>query len=248
MSQIDPEQERRRLVEFYSHQLDGELEQVASQADELTEVARGALRSELLKRGLSAELPDLIPVTASKVEPVVPADPSRPQPPKNEAASPHGELEIQESEPQQLEPREWVTIRQFRDLPEALLAKGCLESAGIEVVLGDDNMVRMDWFISNFIGGVKLRVRPVDAAIAQEILEQPIPPSIEVAGFGEYQQPHCPRCQSLDVTFQELDKPVAYVSAYFSVPIPLKRKAWRCRSCSAEWEDDGVTETPESLA
>jgi hypothetical protein len=37
----------------------------------------------------------------------------------------------------------WLqTIRQFRDLPEALLAKGCLESAGIEAFLSDDNMVR----------------------------------------------------------------------------------------------------------
>src|SRR5664279_4137890 len=47
---------------------------------------------------------------------------------------------------------EWddlVTIRQFRDLPEALLAKGSLESSGIDAVLVDDNMVRMDWFISN---------------------------------------------------------------------------------------------------
>jgi len=33
---------------------------------------------------------------------------------------------------QEMEIRELVTIRQFRDLPEALLAKGSLESAGIE--------------------------------------------------------------------------------------------------------------------
>lgn len=37
-----------------------------------------------------------------------------------------------------------VTLRKFRDLPEALLAKGSLESAGIEAYLLDDNMVRMD--------------------------------------------------------------------------------------------------------
>jgi hypothetical protein len=36
-----------------------------------------------------------------------------------------------------------VTIRQIRDLPEALLAKGSLESAGIEVVLTDENIVRI---------------------------------------------------------------------------------------------------------
>jgi hypothetical protein len=57
---------------------------------------------------------------------------------------------------------EWddlVVVRQFRDLPEALSAKGSLESAGIKGVLVDDNMVRMDWFISNLLGGIKLCVR-----------------------------------------------------------------------------------------
>src|ERR1700757_2828589 len=52
-----------------------------------------------------------------------------------------------------------VPVRKFRDLPEALLAKGSLDSAGIECHLGDDNMVRMDWFISNLLGGVKLVVK-----------------------------------------------------------------------------------------
>src|SRR6202045_4446300 len=54
---------------------------------------------------------------------------------------------------QEMEMRELVTIRQFRDLPEALLAKGSLESAGIECFLADENLVRLDWFILNFIGG-----------------------------------------------------------------------------------------------
>ena len=137
-----------------------------------------------------------------------------------------------------------VTIRQFRDLPEALLAKGSLESAGIECALGDDNMVRLDWFISNFIGGVKLRVQPEDAQVAEEVLTQPIPENFDVSGIGAYEQPHCPKCQSLDVTFQELNKPVAYVSSYFGVPIPLRRRAWCCKSCKAEWED--LPDQPES--
>ncbi len=56
-----------------------------------------------------------------------------------------------------------ITLRQFRDLPEALLAKGSLDSAGIETFLADDNMVRMDWFYSNLLGGIKLKVRAEDA-------------------------------------------------------------------------------------
>lgn len=52
MAKIDPERERRRLAEFYAQQTDGELESVARQSNELTEIARDTLRAELGKRGL----------------------------------------------------------------------------------------------------------------------------------------------------------------------------------------------------
>jgi hypothetical protein len=144
---------------------------------------------------------------------------------------------------QQLEMRELVTIRQFRDLPEALLAKGSLESAGIECFLADDNLVRLDWFISNFIGGIKLNVRAPDAENAQKLLDEPILEGLYVQGVGLYEQPRCPRCQSLDINFQELDRPIAYMSAFLRVPMPLQRPAWRCHACDAEWEDDGAEDT-----
>jgi hypothetical protein len=68
-----------------------------------------------------------------------------------------------------------VTIRQFRDLPEAILAKGVLESAEIESFLADENIVRLDWFISNLVGGVKLKVRREDIEAANLVLEEPVP-------------------------------------------------------------------------
>lgn len=210
MARIDPEQERQRLVEFYSHQMDGELEHVASQAYELTASAREALKAELARRGLSAELAG---------------------PP------PYDEVEL----------RELVTVGKFRDLPEALLAKGCLQSAGIESFLLDENVVRLDWFWSNLMGGIKLQVDPENVESASQILDQPIPESLEVAGVGEYEQPRCPKCGSLDVNFHELE-PLAYMSAYFNVPIPLQRRAWRCHSCHAQWEEEanGGRDEPHS--
>jgi hypothetical protein len=130
-----------------------------------------------------------------------------------------------------------VTLRQFRDLPEALLAKGGLESAGIESQLVDDNMIRMDWFISNLLGGIKLKVHAGDVEAANEILNQPIPETIEIEGVGSYAQPKCPRCQSLDVTYRELDKLFSYGSACVGVPFPVYHKAWMCCACGNEWED-----------
>ena len=141
---------------------------------------------------------------------------------------------------QEMEVRELVTIQQFRDLPEALLAKGSLESAGIECFLADDNLVRLDWFISNFIGGIKLNVRAADVENARKILDEPILEGLYVQGIGLYEQPRCPNCQSLDVNFQELDRPIAYMSAFLRVPMPVQRPAWRCHACDAEWADDGA--------
>ena len=73
------------------------------------------------------------------------------------------------------EKRELVLLRRFRDIPEALLAKGRLEASGIECFLADENMVRMDWFISNFLGGVKLLVQPEDFSEASRALNDPLP-------------------------------------------------------------------------
>jgi hypothetical protein len=155
----------------------------------------------------------------------------------------HLEIPAQPSEPhEQADFRKLVTIRQFRDLPEALLAKGSLESAGIQCFLRDDNLVRLDWFISNFVGGVKLCVNPEDAETARQLLEEPILEGMYVHGVGLYEQPRCPKCQSLDVNFEELDRPIAYLSAFLRVPMPIQRKGWHCHSCNAQWEDDGMQE------
>jgi hypothetical protein len=141
---------------------------------------------------------------------------------------------------QEMELQQLGTVRQFRDLPEALLAKGCLESVGIECFLGDENLVRLDWFISNFIGGIKLNVKVADVENARKLLDEPILEGIYVDGVGLHEQPRCPNCQSLDVNFKELNRPIAYMSAFLRVPLPVQRRAWRCHSCDAEWEDDGT--------
>jgi hypothetical protein len=136
-----------------------------------------------------------------------------------------------------LEKRNLIMLRRFRDIPEALLAKGKLESMGIECVLGDDNMVRMDWFLSNLLGGVKLLVDAEDFTQAAKVLNEPIPEELHVDGVGEYTQPRCPQCGSLDVAFGELNKQVSYTTAWLGMPIPLARDDWQCHACGHEWEE-----------
>ena len=64
---------------------------------------------------------------------------------------------------------QFVTIRQFGDMAEALLAKGCLESAGIAAFLADANIARLEWPLSR---GVRLQVNADDAEAATTLLEQ----------------------------------------------------------------------------
>lgn len=137
------------------------------------------------------------------------------------------------------EKRELVTIRKFRDLPEALLARGTLESGGIEAFLDDANMVRMNWFISNLLGGIKLRVKPEDSEEALKLLGEPAPESFAVEGVGTYEQPHCPQCGSIEIRHEQgVDKrfalPALYVAA---IPLPVPRNRWVCGSCGNEWQD-----------
>lgn len=49
-------EDHRQLMEHYAAMMDGELEHLAAQGGELTEVARGALRAEIARRGLDAKV------------------------------------------------------------------------------------------------------------------------------------------------------------------------------------------------
>lgn len=130
-----------------------------------------------------------------------------------------------------------VTLRQYRDLPEALLAKGFLESAGIESFLLDETTIRMDWLWSNALGGVKLCVNPEDASSAAQILRQEIPEKFSIEGDGDFEPPRCPQCQSLNISYEDLNKPATYASTFLlNLPIQISCRRWNCQSCGYVWD------------
>jgi hypothetical protein len=202
MGQIDWDKERERLDALYAGKEDAELEEMAEEAESLTEAAKAALRSEMLRRGLSPPRENTAPSTPSQKD----------QPPP-------------------------VMVRRYRDLPDASIAKSILDSAGIESYLIDGNMVRLDWFYSNLVGGVKLFVRQQDAEAADKLLSQGVPEKFDVEEVGEYQQPRCPHCQSWDVTLDGLERHLTYATLFFGLPIPITKRGWKCRSCGHEWSD-----------
>lgn len=141
------------------------------------------------------------------------------------------------------EQMQFVILRRYRDLPEAVVVKSILDFEGLECFLSDENLIRMDWFWSGMLGGVKLWVRKQDVDQAQNLIDQSPPEGFNVEGVGEFQQPHCPKCHSVDISFDGLNKRVAFISAYLGLPIPLKRRGWKCHSCGHAWrQSDGGIE------
>jgi hypothetical protein len=133
--------------------------------------------------------------------------------------------------------RHLITLRTFRDMPGALLAQGALTSAGVESFLMDETTIRMDWLWSNALGGIKLCVDRMDAPAAAQVLGQEIPAKFPVEGVGDFEQPRCPKCQSLDVSYEDLDKRVAYAGLLLvGFPIPVRRGEWKCQSCGHTWK------------
>jgi hypothetical protein len=147
---------------------------------------------------------------------------------------------LESDDPLEIASQRLVTVRRYRDTSEAIVARTVLESAGIFCFLRDENLVRMDWQISNFIGGLSLQVRPGDVEEAGELLSQPVPESIAFNGQAEFAQPHCPRCGSIDVTFEGRNRSAAIATTFmFGLPLPLGGESWRCGTCGCRWAGDG---------
>jgi hypothetical protein len=68
--------------------------------------------------------------------------------------------------------RRLVTIATFDQAAQARLAKNVLDEAGIAATIGDENLVAMDWLLSNAVGGVKVQVWEEDADRAVTVLEE----------------------------------------------------------------------------
>jgi hypothetical protein len=133
---------------------------------------------------------------------------------------------------------EFVTVARYRDLSEAIVAKTLLESAGIEAWVRDENVVRMEWQYSNLLGGIRLQVKSVDKAPAEELLEQPVPGTISFGEGEEFVQPQCPRCGSIEITYEGAERRAALLSvSLLAVPLPRGRTSWTCHSCGARWEN-----------
>jgi hypothetical protein len=143
-----------------------------------------------------------------------------------------------------VEQRRLEVVERFRDLAPALLAKGLLEANGIECFLGNENMVRMDWYISNLLGGIMLRVPEEDLETARELLERP-PEDFETDS-GPYEQPQCSECGSTEVSLNEgFEKGASLAAlAIAGVPLPVGEREQKCARCGHTWRAEAEQDSP----
>jgi hypothetical protein len=139
--------------------------------------------------------------------------------------------------PDEWEFRRLVTVRRYRDLAEAYVGRSLLESAGIPAWVADENLVRMDWFYSNLVGGMRLQVDERDEAAAREILEERAPETIKYGEEEVYVQPTCPKCGSTEITLGGgTERGRSLVALYLlAIPVPPREAAWHCEACGARW-------------
>ena len=134
---------------------------------------------------------------------------------------------------------EWVTVASFSQPIEAHLARTKLESEGIPCIVGDENLIRVDWLLSNAVGGVKLKVPAHAADQAREAL-RPQPQLVVVAADGEASDGEmiCPRCRSYDVYYRRYSQRVAGIFILLlGFLIPWRDQRWTCKQCGYEWKE-----------
>jgi DNA-directed RNA polymerase subunit M/transcription elongation factor TFIIS len=185
MEMVDRVEEWQRLQASYGSKTDEELQALAEESDELTELAQQVLRSEITRRGLPFKLKELSKPPGFNPEP--------------------GELD-----PSELEP---VVVRRVWDVTEARQVKGILDDAGIPSFLGPDNLDDVETYpsSSSFGNGIDLKVRYVDNQRALYVLSRSLPS--EPQDQSEY-VPVCPKCNSREIVFESLDEQKAASSAF----------------------------------
>ena len=175
METIDRAEEWRRLKELYLEKSDEELELVAHDAYELTDVARQALEAEIARRGLKLEM----------------------------RKAPEPELEMRGNfipDPSELN---LVSVQQVFDREEAMRLKEALTNNGLPSFLGPENVESVDDLRGSFERGIDIKVREVDSGRAHAVLRN-ILPSEPVDENVEYVA-RCPKCHSDEIVLLSLD-------------------------------------------
>src|SRR3990172_4296043 len=97
-----------------------------------------------------------------------------------------------------------VAVATFSRPADAELARGRLEAEGLRAFVADAHVVRMNWLLSQAVGGVKLMVPASEEAMAMAILNEGSSGASDALHevFPDVETERCPRCGSEEVRGQ----------------------------------------------
>lgn len=145
-----------------------------------------------------------------------------------------------------------ITVATYNSPIEAHIFAGRLEAEGIQCILEDEHIIAANWLYSNAVGGVKLRVREVDAESASRLLAE-MEPAGEDGTLDSCDQAFdselaldvdddaiaCPACHSKNTRYQKYARRWVFASwLLLGFPLPFMRRKWVCHDCGNDWEPD----------
>ena len=214
MSQIDTNQQWRELQENYASMADEELESVAAEAHDLTEMAQKALQAELARRNLPIEV--------------------RVSAPGEDESSMQEDDGAAEGYPEGFNPEDWglISFSHVDNVEEARKLKASFDDAGIPSYYGPDVVDDLRLVPADFKGSLEVKVREVDQARALAVLRA-FAPASDVEEEDEPCAYSCPQCHSTDIVFRKLEKSKVEPGA-------SPKFSWKCDACGYKWRDDGI--------
>lgn len=124
----------------------------------------------------------------------------------------------------------WVTVDQFISPQEAHILAGRFESEGIPVVLGNEHIISVNWFLSNAIGGVRVRVPQSYVKQANIIISEDKSGKYEIP--DEKEVILCSKCGSNKIVRYKRSWNIAVLILYFfNLPVPFSLEKYKCKVC-----------------
>ena len=143
---------------------------------------------------------------------------------------------------------QFITIATYNDSYEANLMRSKLLSMNVECILADENVVNVQPFYSNAVGGIKLKVREQDEAMALEILEEknqpPEGPTLSSNGKAKLDTEAeavlvCPNCGSTNIYFERFNAMTLMWSILLlGFPLLFLKGKWKCFNCGESWKNN----------
>lgn len=147
----------------------------------------------------------------------------------------------------------WPILMTFTNVQEAYLAKGYIESNGIDVIINDELTAQVANFYTSAIGGIKLRVSESDYNHGIQLLkdggylaqEDCISESkVQIISIDEARDKKlCPFCSSDNIAVN--NKPGAITAIILAIInlfvmigaiYPRFKSSYKCYDCEKEWK------------